>query len=643
MPNKINVLLVEDELDHSELILRGFERWENNFIISSVSNLTDAKKIIKESPPQLIISDWRLPDGEGTELIIKDEKNNLFIPIILMTSYGNEFFAVEAMKLGAMDYIVKSPEIFADIAHISERALVQWENIVARRQVEEQVNKLSSAVEQSEVIIVITNEDGIIEYVNPKFENITGYSKKEAIGNKPNILKSGYTKASEYSSLWKTVKNGQQWRGEFFNKKKNGELFWELVTISPIKNKDGEIKNFLKIGTDITKDKKLQDELRQALDKAEESNKLKTTILANMNHELRTPLMGILGMAEILLDEIEESSQVRMLNAIKSSGKRLMSTLNSILDLSELESDRSLITFAEYPLSETIPYLIEPFIQSAELKGLTFTTDVKDDLIILVYERFFHSAIAYILDNAIKYTEIGEIKLLASKVERDGKDFAKISVIDTGRGIEREKIDIVFEEFRQESEGTNRVFEGTGLGLPIAKRMIKLMNGYITVNSEVGVGSEFSVYLPIADALYLINDDKNQESAVKYSTHHKMPTDLEILCVEDNDVNQEVTQLFLKDLGTVDSVFDGKSAIEFAKAKRYSLILMDINLGLGMDGIQAAREIKNLPGYHDVPIIATTGFCSPEDSETILNNFDFSLIKPFEKNDLINCIRDLIK
>jgi len=302
-------------------------------------NISEALVQITLFKPDLIISDWKLPDGNGTELIFKDSNSNLTIPIILMTSYGNENFAVEALKLGVIDYIVKSPEIFSDIVHICERAFWEWETITEKRKMGDRIRKLSSAVEQSKVMVMITDIYGTVEYVNPKFELVTGYSIDEAIGKKASLTKSDFTKVEVFEDLWTTIKSGKEWKGEFLNKKKNGDLYWEAVSITPIRDENGYITNFLKIGEDITQSKKLQLELENALEKAEESVRLKSSILANMNHELRTPLMVILGMSELLIDDISDDAQKQMLVRVVESGKRLMNTLNSILDLSEIESE----------------------------------------------------------------------------------------------------------------------------------------------------------------------------------------------------------------------------------------------------------------------------------------------------------------
>lgn len=644
------ILVVEDELAHYELIERGFEKRKDEFILRRAINLEDALKAISEFKPNLIISDWKLPDGNGTDLIIKDSRNYLIIPIILMTSYGYETFAVEAMKLGVLDYIVKSPDIFFDMAHIAERTLREWDTIVEKRKIEDRLRKLSTAVEQSKVINVITDTDGIIEYVNPIFETMTGYKGAEIIGQKPSILKSGKMERALYDDLWKTIKSGNEWKGELLNKKKNGELYWESASISPIMDDAGRITNFLKVSEDINEKKKMETELKLALEKAEESNRLKSSILSNMNHEFRTPLMGILGMTELLIEEIEDENHEQMLERVRASGKRLMTTLNSILDLSELESDRTFFKLSEYSIDDFLIPFLKKFNKTSEERDLPFSYEIKNpDLALLVYERFFEQVLTNIIENSFKYTISGHIKVLIESVEIDSKLWAKISVEDTGIGIAQENFSLIFEEFRQASEGMSRNYEGSGLGLTIAKKMIEVMKGSISVKSKENVGSTFTILLPAMKIAKPTKEEEKEKWNTTISDIRKkvfVPAGGKplILFVEDNKLNQEVTKIFLKDLALVDCVSDGRSAINIVNENLYSLILMDINLGAGMDGIETTRQIRQIRGYETTPIIAVTGYASCADREKFIAfGLTDILVKPFNKDEILDLVLQILK
>ncbi len=632
------ILIVEDDDNHYELLERGFDKKPGEYLLKRCETIADAMKAIEEFSPMLILADWKLPDGNGTFLLQKDDDGNLLFPLILMTSYGNESIAVESIKLGVMDYIVKSPDTFLDITHIVERTLREWNNLLEKRKIALGLNLLSQAIEQSRVIVVITDHDGYIQYVNPKFENVTGYKIEEAIGKKPSILKSGKVNPEIYKNLWETILSGKSWHGEFLNKSKFGEYYWESATISPVKNIKGRITHFIKISEDITEKKNMELTLKAALEKAEESNILKTSILSNMNHEIRTPLMGILGMTELMMEEIHDDNLREMLLRIRSSGKRLMKTLNSILELSELESSRIKVKREDYNLTQNIELIIEPFKEIISQRKLDFKLITpREKLIVSGYKDFIEQSISNILDNAIKYTPQGSITVQLGKELSAKKQFAKITIADTGIGIPKQQIGLIFQEFRQVSEGTNRTYEGAGLGLTTTKKMIELMDGSISVESKEGEGSTFTLLLPLAQETGTKQESKKETLSINKK-------DFSILYVEDNIINQEVIKSFLNEKAEIDSALNAKEALKMVVQKKYSMILMDIHLGMGMDGIKLTKELRKIEEYRNTPIIAVTGYASNLDKERFHTcGFNKILVKPFTKEELLEALESVLK
>ena len=238
-------------------------------------------------------------------------------------------------------------------------------------------------------------------------------------------------------------------------------------------------------------------ELKLALDKAEESDRLKSSLLANMSHEFRTPMTGILGMSTALMEIIDDAQQRKMVRNIFQSGKRLMQTLDAVLELANLESYSNNKEYELINISDIIPILIPKFTAKAKQKGLRFHYEINNDSIFVrTKHRMISEIVFQLLDNAIKFTDEGSVVFCVDPVIIKKEHFVKLVVKDSGIGIPKEYKEIIFKEFRQVSEGISRSYEGAGLGLSIVKKMIDLMHGEIIVESEIDKGSTFTVILP---------------------------------------------------------------------------------------------------------------------------------------------------
>ncbi len=216
---------------------------------------------------------------------------------------------------------------------------------------EKQLLKLTTAIEQSANIVVITDTEGNIEYVNNAFTDATGYEFEEAIGQNPNILKSGNRSNEFYKELWDTISSGKVWKGVFKNKKKNGEFYWESAVVAPVKNKKGEIINYIAIKEDVTEKIRMESDLILAKEKAEESDRLKTAFLSNMSHEIRTPMNAIIGFADILAKKDYTYEQRKVYTGIlKKNGYDLLNIINNILDVAKIEAGLADIYYSEFEI-----------------------------------------------------------------------------------------------------------------------------------------------------------------------------------------------------------------------------------------------------------------------------------------------------
>ena len=446
------------------------------------------------------------------EVLLK-KNNGSLIPIILTVSnisLDGEEFRIESFiditeRKKMEDELQKAHyelelKVEERTQELSITNLELQNQIRERIRLEEEKLKLYWAVQQSPISVAITDLDGNIEYVNPQFTEMNGYSSEEVKGKDSFFLKNETNSPKELKILRTNVSRGSKWHGELINKKNTGEEFWVSSFISPLENINGQITNFLEIEEDITRKIIAKQELQRAKEKAEEQDKLKSRLLANMSHEFRTPLSGILGFAQILTNEIKDSTLSEMARDIYNSGRRLMDTLNGVLNLSQLETmDLSLSTEVKN-LPDVLIQQKEKFSAAASAKSIDYKVEViRKQLYASIDVKLFSQAVDYIIQNAIKFTRKGSITIIADAVQEGKNKFAVIKVHDTGVGIHQSNHKIIFEAFRQVSEGYNRDYEGIGLGLTLAQKIISLMGGFISVESEPSKGSTFTVYLPLVE------------------------------------------------------------------------------------------------------------------------------------------------
>ena len=375
-------------------------------------------------------------------------------------------------------------------------------NISEKKQAEAQIKnserKFRTLFEKSNDAIFIMDNIKIID-CNPATEKLFNISRTEIIGKTPGELSpekqpDGRLSHEKASDLITKVYNGQPQLFEWVNLRNNTPFYvWVNLSLFQLDEKN----LMLAVIRDITEWKKFEEELIAAKEKAEEMNQLKSRFLANMSHELRTPLVGILGYSEILSEEIKEREQLRMVKDITNSGKRLLETLNSILDLSRIEANKFEIKPTSFNLVDLVREEIELYKGIAQVKNIYLNIRMSHhELIVNSDRKIIQNTISHLIDNAVKFTTKGGV-IITLTIEKNGTSYAVIKVADTGIGIPEESQNLIFEEFRQASEGLSRKFEGSGLGLTITKKYITLLNGTIDVKSKPGVGSEFSVKVPL--------------------------------------------------------------------------------------------------------------------------------------------------
>lgn len=511
-------------------------------------------------------------------------------------------------------------------------------DVTERKQAEELVRKLSTAVEQSPSIIVITDLEGNLEYVNPKFIELTGYSSSEVIGLDINILKSGMQDEGLFKEMWETVNSGEVWRGQFHNKKKNGEQFWEAVSISAIQNESGDVINFIQIGEDITQQKKTETELKVALEKALESDRLKSAFLANMSHELRTPMNGILGFVKLLTkpdlgkDKIDKYSGI-----ISKSSDRLLKTINDIIDISKIEAGEMPVSTAETSINSVMDELLSFHSSEANLKGLSLVlvpSPSGEQIDIITDSHKLYVILSNLTKNAIKFTEKGSVTLGYTLKD----SFIEFIVKDSGIGIPQDRIEAIFNRFEQADIEDKRGYEGSGLGLAISKAYAEMLDGEIFVESVEGEGSKFTLTIPYIK----IEKKENAGISEKINSFSEKTRKMNLLIVEDDEVSVELLETMLHDIFQKTHVArNGMEAVRLCREDpEIDLVLMDIKMRV-LNGYEATKQIREF--NKDVIIIAQTAYALSRDRElSIEAGCDDHISKPIDLNELLGKIENCL-
>lgn len=515
----------------------------------------------------------------------------------------------------------------------SQEYIVSIIDITSQHKAQENVRKLNRAIEQSPTAIIVTNRTGSIEYVNPKYEQITGYSYEEVKGRKPNALRATILDQKQYSSIKKAIQNGQEWRGEILDQHKDGSSFWGYLRISPVTDENNKINNLILIEEDITRRKHLENELITAKEKAEESDKLKSAFLANMSHEIRTPMNGILGFAQLLrTPNLTPEKTNEYTSIIDSRGKHLLRIIQDIVDISKIESGQIKPQIQSFSLNLLLEDIYLFFKEDIAKKGLHFTMNfgLKEHEDWILSDNYkVQQILTNLIFNAIKYTQKGAIQV-GYKLANDHTLI--FFVKDSGTGIPKEQHQLIFERFRQVDNTYTRKHGGTGLGLAICRALVELLNGKIWVESTPGHGSLFKFTLP----WYESPDKKNNSSnkiQQKPDWNHK-----KILIVEDDRTSMSLITTILKETrATIAQAENGYEAIELANRFRPDAILMDIQLP-ELDGLSAAVRIHKL--MPRVPIIAQTAHALANDKDKVLKHgcVDY-LTKPLKVNSLLTTLK----
>ncbi len=459
--------------------------------------------------------------------------------------------------------------------------------IIEKEKVQKELRKLFQVIEQSQVSVMITDLNGVIEYVNPFCISQTGYSKDELLSQNPSILKSGYQDELFYKNLWSTIRKGKTWSGEFSNKSKDGTIFWESAVIAPIFDENRKIKYFASIKENITEKVKGREKLELAQEEAIKANSAKSEFLAKMSHEIRTPMNAVLGMLYLLGKTEVSVIQDNYIKKAHSAANSLLGIINDILDFSKIEAGKLDIHNEEFELNSVIMDVLSVMSFKAEEKNLELLAHYDSSMpnYIISDKLRIGQILTNILSNAIKFTTRGEVIISTKLIKEQENDIViMFCVKDSGLGISKLAQEKLFQEFSQVDSSVTRNFEGTGLGLAISKKLVELLGGEIWIEeSKEGVGTTFCFTIQCTKTSKIL---KNKFDYTQISN-------LKCLVVDDNNAAIEILTEMLGSFNyKVDSVLNGKDAINYIKNNKYDIVFLDYKMD-DLNGIETYKIVKD--------------------------------------------------
>lgn len=691
----VSVLIVEDDLPsriYISTILKGFV--DDVYVAENGAMGID---LFNKYHPDVIVSDIGMPQMNGLEMSRKIKAINTNQQIILTTAFDNKNYLIEAIDIGINQYITK-PVQRNSIYEAIKRAA---HTVLLEKQVNKQLERiqlLSLAVDQSPSMVIILSVDGIVEYVNQKYEALSGLFTDDVIGKDTYIFNIADDDRKKIRELWNQVrddaiadKDYEHKAIQFIGYSKDNVPIWFSASITPVKNDKCELTHFLFLLQDISeikhvefelqnvnnqleqrvKDrtaelelsnqkllaeieyrKRTEDEIVQAKEIAETASKTKSAFLAKVSHELRTPMNGILGMTSILLNDVLSEKQEKFLNMVKISADNLLEIINDILDFSKLEAGKLSFSPHNFKFQDILDYILMLHTNNCKVKGIDLVLNSDTNIPEVLYgdSGRIRQILINLVSNAVKFTEKGRVQIDIKMREQSSDNIViDFKVSDTGIGIPENKIDQLFQSFSQLDDSLSRKYGGTGLGLAISKELVEMMNGKIWAESKFGEGSTFNFYIQVRPGEEESDDfirDINNAAKQNNRTYTIIPIFLKILVADDSFINQELIKtIFDSYIWEVDTFDNGKDALEAFRFNKYDIMFLDVQMP-ELNGIELTKMIREFEEENSLvrtPIVGLTGLTLDEEVSGILKSgMDLYIAKPFQNYEIIEAVRKLL-
>jgi len=494
MENKrIKILYIEDDLVDQMAFKRLVREQQLPYDYTLANSVETGLNAFRNSRFDVVISDFLLGDGTSFEYL--PEIIHSGTPVILVTGTGDEDVAVKAIKMGASDYVIKD----VDFGHMKVLPLIV-ESSLRKQESDEKIKKLTMAVEQSPSMIMISDKEGFIEYINPRLSEITGYVLSDI--KDTDLFNHHATHNSEeiVNEITEAVTNGRKWQGNTCHARKSGELFWESTTISPIYDNDGHLTGYIKVAEDITEKRKAEVAIKKYSEELRESNASKDKMFSIIAHDLRTPFNGLLAFSDILSNDYDSLTREEVqeyIEVIRDLSQNTFNLLEKLLQWSRLQTGRMEFKPVKIPFREISDNVINLLKANAIGKGIQFSANIEEGLTVYGDSNMVNAVTRNLASNAIKFTpENGTVIITAHTLSGN---MAEITVADTGIGINSEDLLKLFRVETQHSTKGTKGETGTGLGLLLCMEFVDRNGGEIRIESEPGKGSRFIFTLPLAN------------------------------------------------------------------------------------------------------------------------------------------------